>query len=66
MVPEPPAKPTENCRAIVSQKSEELNYDIYVPDTNALIRDPAIVSRLGSRHVVISLTVLEEMDKHKK
>lgn len=39
---------------------------LYVLDTNVLLHDPASLYKFEEHHVVIPLTVLEELDKHKK
>ncbi|NWN83485.1 MAG: PhoH family protein, partial [Halomonas sp.] len=38
---------------------------LYVLDTNVLLHDPAALYQFDEHEVVIPMTVLEELDKHK-
>ena len=41
---------------------ETANRKIYVLDTNVLLHDPTAVTAFAEHHVVIPMTVLEELD----
>lgn len=46
-------------------KSENLHRKAYALDTNVLIHDPTATLNFEENHVIIPMTVLEELDKLK-
>ena len=44
---------------------EKQSRRLYVLDTNVLIHDPSALFQFDEHDVVIPMTVLEELDKHK-
>lgn len=63
-IPTPPAKPAQMRRGRAA--TPENMPKIFVLDTNVLMHDPLCLFRFAEHDVFLPMTVLEELDNHKK